>query len=127
MNREQLLNRTVGFYFIAIAGTFLIVAGLVYAMHYYTQPQPLGSARAAERRKGLAEVTAANTEALNNYGWVDQGKGIVRMPVSNAVQLTIKDWRNPAAARSNLIARAEKAAEQPPPPPKPPEKPNPYE
>jgi hypothetical protein len=127
MNREQILNRTVGFYFIAIAGTFLIVAGLVYAMYRYTQPAPLGSSRAAERGKARAEITAANTEALNNYGWVDQGKGIVRMPITNAVQLTLREWQNPAAARSNLIARAEKAAEQPPPAPKPPEKPNPYE
>ena len=127
MNRDQIFTRAVGFYFVAIAGTFLIVACLVYAMYRYTQPPPLGSTRAAERRKALVEITAANTEALNNYGWVDQGKGIVRMPVSNAVQLTIKEWQNPAAARSNLIARAEKVAEQPPPPPKPPEKPNPYE
>jgi hypothetical protein len=127
MNGNRFINRTIGLYFLAIAGTFLIVAWLVYAMQRYTRPEPLGSARAQERRKGLADISAANTEALNNYGWVDQGKGIVRMPITNAIQLTLKEWQNPAAARSNLIARAEKAAEQPPPAPKPPEKPNPYE
>jgi len=127
MNASQLFNRTVGLYFVAIAGTFLIVAGLVYAMQRYTRPAPLGAARAQERLKARAEVTAANTESLNNYGWVDQGKGIVRMPITNAIPLALKEWQNPAAARSNLIARAEKAAEQPPPPPKPPEQPNPYE
>jgi hypothetical protein len=127
MNGNRLLNRTVGFYFLAIAGTFLIVAWLVYAMQRYTRPEPLGTTRAQERRKGLAEVTAANTDALNNYGWVDQGKGIIRMPITNAVQLALKEWRNPAAARSNLVARAEKAAETPPPQPKAPETPGKYE
>ena len=127
MNGNRVLNRTVGLYFVAIAGTFLIVAWLVYAMQRYTRPAPLGTARAQERLKGLAEITAANTEVLNNYGWVDQGKGIVRMPVSNAVELALKEWQNPAAARSNLIARAEKVAEAPPPPPKAPETPSKYE
>jgi len=114
----------IAFYFIAIAGTFLLVAWLVSFMRSYTQPAPLGTARVAERRKARAEAATAATEALNTYGWVDQGKGIARMPISNAMVLTVREWQNPPAGRSNLVALAERSAAAAPAAPPPP---NPYE
>ncbi len=111
-------------YVLAILGTFLIVAGLVWAMRHYTQPPPVED-RAAVRAKALAELRAAEAEALNNPAWIDQGKGIVRLPVAEAMRLVEHDWgQNPAAGRSNLIARVEKATAAPP---KPAEKPSPFE
>ncbi len=109
---------------IGIAGTFLIVAALVYVTRQYTRPPPLDQARVQERKKNLAEIQAANADALNNYGWQDQAKKLIRLPITNAMQLTIREYQDPAAARSNLIARADKAFA---PPPKVPEKPNVYE
>ena len=108
-------------YLVAIAGAFLIVAGLVWAMRYYTAPAPLGEDRADFRRKALAEIRNANEEALNNYGWQDQTRGIVRLPVAQAMKMVELQWGNdPAAARSNLISRVEKAtAPLPKVPPKP--------
>ena len=105
-------------YVATILGCFLIVAGLVWVMNHYTRPAPLGTERAAERSKALAELRAANEETLNNpnYVWQDQNKGIVRMPISRAVELSLKLWQNPVAARSNLIARVEKATAVAPPP-----------
>jgi len=61
---------------------------------------------------------------LNSYGWLDQSKGIVRLPISEAMKLALRDWQNPAAGRSNLIARVEKATALPP---KTPEKPSQFE
>jgi hypothetical protein len=112
---------------LAVAGTFLIVWGLVALMKKYTQPPPLGQARIQERKKFLAEIQAANAEGLNNYAWQDQAKGLVRLKIEQAMQLTIKEYQNPAAARSNLTARADKAFAAPPPAPKAPEPKNPYE
>ena len=103
---------------IAVLGAFLIVAALVQAMRHYTQPPPLNSTRAAERAKALAEIRATEAEALKNAAWIDQAKGLVRLPIAEAMQLAERDWKNPAAARSNLIARVDKA-NPPPPPPKP--------
>ena len=114
------MNRFVAFvYFVSIAGTFLLVAWLVSIMRRDSQPPALGAARAEERRKAADEFRAAGTEGLHGWGWVDQGKGIARMPISNAMVLTIREWQNPAAARSNMVALAEKAAAVPPPPPNP--------
>lgn len=105
-------------YALAILGAFLIVAALVWAMRHYTQPAPLNANRAAERAKALAEIRAAEADALNNVGWIDPAKGLVRLPIAEAMKLVERDWQNPAAARSNLIARVDKA-NPPPPPPKP--------
>ena len=118
------MNRTRLCLAVAIAGTFLIVAALVYVTHQYTRPPALDQARIQERKKNLAEIQAASADALNNYGWQDQAKKLIRLPITNAMQLTIREYQDPAGARSNLIARADKAFA---PPPKVPEKPNQYE
>jgi hypothetical protein len=110
--------------FAGILGSLLIVTALVLAMRHYTQPPPLGQDRVAQRKKALAELRAAEASELSSYGWLDQGKGIVRLPINEAMKLALREWQNPAAARSNLIARVEKATAVPPPPPA---KPNPFE
>jgi hypothetical protein len=113
-------------YAVAILGTFLIVGGLVWAMRHYSQPPPLGEDRAVVRAKALAELRAAEAEALEHPGWVDPAKGIVRLPIDQAMKIIEREWgRDPAAGRSNLIEREEKA--NPPPPPAAPAKPSPFE
>ena len=111
-------------YAVGIFGTFLIVAMLVLAMRHYTRPAPVGANRVEERYKFLQDQRAADAKALNEYDWIDKDKGIVRLPVQRAVELTLQEWQNPAAARSNLISRVEKATAVPP---KAPEKPSIYE
>ncbi|MCX6927227.1 MAG: hypothetical protein NT154_29095 [Verrucomicrobia bacterium] len=107
-------ERTRPAFLIGILGTFLIVAALVWAMQHYTQPSPLGEDRVAVRKKALASLRAAEAGELESYGWVDQPKGVVRLPITEAIRLTLHDWQNPTAARSNLIARVEKATAVPP-------------
>jgi hypothetical protein len=110
-------ERTGLAYLIAIVGSLLIVAGLVWAMQRYTQPPPLGEDRVALRKKALADLRATEATELESYGWVDQAKGVVRLPIAEAMKLALHDWQNPVAARSNLVARVEKATAVPPPAP----------
>ena len=120
MNGQTARPRTGIAYFFAILGAFLIVAALVWAMQRYTQPPPLGQERIDARKKALAEMRAAEATELTSYGWIDQGKGVVRLPIEEAMKLSLRVSQNPAAARSNLVARVEKAtAVAPAPPPKP--------
>ena len=88
-------------------------------MYKYTRPEPLGEDRADMRRKTLAEVRNADAEVLNNpnFVWQDESHGIVRLPLQDAMTLSLRLWQNPVSARTNLIARAEKAFPAPPPPP----------
>jgi hypothetical protein len=102
-------------------GTFLIVGGLVWVLDRYTRPEPIAALRAVERQKFLQEVRAAEAKGLNEFSWQDKGKGVVRLPISRAMELTLREWLYPAAARSNLVERVTKATAVAPPPA------NPYE
>src|SRR3954467_10309937 len=113
MNSEDVKERSILPSLLAIVGALLIVLVLIWAMRQYMQPPPLNQNRTAERAKALAELRAQEHQELTTAGWIDQGKGLVRLPIDEAVRIVEREWRNPAAARSNLIARAEKA--NPPP------------
>ena len=102
---------------LAVLAAVLVVAGLVWAMKHYTTPADLSAERAVERKKNLTELRSAEKQAMDNYDWVDKTKGIVRLPVERAMELTVADWQNPPQARADLIERVEKATYVPPPPP----------
>ncbi|HYG34268.1 MAG TPA: hypothetical protein VEC99_05765 [Clostridia bacterium] len=126
MNAEPVRQRATALAYVAgILGAFLIVAALVWTMVRYNQPAPLGEDRAAVRAEALAQLRAAETEALNTTAWLDKPKGIVRLRIEDAMRLVEQEWgRNPAAARSNLLVRVEKATATPP---KAPEQPSQFE
>jgi hypothetical protein len=107
-----------------ILGAFLVVAFLLVVMKGATPAPSLGAARIQERKTALAEIRDSSAKAINSYEVIDPNKKLVRLAIDRAMELTIEEYKNPAAARSNLVARAEKASE---PPPKPPEQPSKYE
>lgn len=107
---------------LGVLAAFLIVAVLVGVMLSSNRPPPLDQSRIAERKAALAEIRQANAQALSQNDWLDQSKGIVRLNITNAMELTLKEYQNPEAARSNLVARAEKALAVPPAPPPAPNK-----
>jgi hypothetical protein len=124
VNSEQPPQRTALAYSAGILGSLLLVALLVWAIIRYAQPPPVEN-RSAERAKALAELRAAEAEALAKPAWVDKAKGVVRLPIDQAVQMVERDWgKDAATARSNLLARAAKAFAVPP---KAPEKPSEFE
>jgi hypothetical protein len=102
-------------------GTLLLVGWLSWMVALRTKAPGLDQARIELRRKNLAELRAENQAALTTYGWVDPSKGLVRLPVARAMELTLELWKDPAAGRSNLLGRLEKSTA------KPPEKPSEYE
>ena len=110
---------------IAVVGALLMFAALVWIMVRVTRPEAVTAGRAEERKKILVQTRNDEAQVLNNYDRVGAGPGFVRMKIEDAMKLTIKEYQNPAAARTNLIARADKAGTPPPPPPPPP--PNKYE
>jgi hypothetical protein len=94
---------------VAVVAIFFLMSGAIWLMYHYIRPGPVEETRWAERAKNLAELNAKNIEALENLGWVSQERGVVRLPITRAMELTVKEWQNPAAGRAGLIARMEKA------------------
>ena len=121
MNTDPRSRTPVWIYAIGVGGTFLIMALLVGIMYRFTRPPDLRTTRGEERRKNLVELNSTTREQIENYAWLDESKGIVRLPVAKDMQLTLDQWPDPAAARSNLLERLAKATF------KPPEAPNPFE
>lgn len=106
---------------IGVIGTLALMALLVTVMLRSTRPEDLTAARARERFQFRAEVLAAEAQTIGRYAWQDQAKGLVRIPIERAMELVVREWQDPAAARANLIARVETATAPPPEPE------NPYE
>ena len=93
----------------AVVGAFLIFGALAWVFWQLSRPAPLGADRVAARRKAMTELKRAEADMLDNYAWQDQARGIVRLPIAEAMKLAERQWQNPAAARSDLIRRVEKA------------------
>lgn len=55
------------------------------------------AARSAERAKNLAELQAADTAALTTYGWNDKAKGVVRIPITRAMELVLPSLKTSQA------------------------------
>ena len=126
MNTTRPAESNLTAYFVGVLGALLIVALLVWAIYRYAHPAPLGANRADERRKNLADNRQANA-ALDQYGWADAGKGVVRLPISEAMRATIKDYQNIDAAKKEIAVRVDKFSAPAPAPEAPPPPPNKYE
>jgi hypothetical protein len=105
MNEQNHTGLRIAANAVGILGTFLIVAGLIWVMYHYTQAPAVEEAHWAERQKNLADLTAQNKELLGTPAWIDQRRGVVRLPIDRAMELTASEWQNPALGRSNLLAR----------------------
>ena len=106
----------------ALAGVLLAGVGLlVWWLAQRNQSPALDAARAQVRRGTLAALRAENEQALATYSLIDPTRGTWRLPVGRATELVLQFSQNPAAGRSNLLSRLDRATA------KPPEKPNPYE
>ena len=105
-----------------LAGCALAVLGfLTWFVTGRSGAPDLDTARAALRRQYLAELEETNRVALTTYGWIDSRRGVVRLPLNRAIEMSVSMWQNPAVARSNLLERLGTATAKLPP------KPNPYE
>jgi hypothetical protein len=66
--------------------------------------------RAKVRAEKLQAARAETTKALTTYAWVDKNKGVVRIPINEAMKLTVTDLAQKAPAPANPIATPEASA-----------------
>jgi hypothetical protein len=103
-------NTRTCIYIVTILATFLLMGFLVKQMVRVTQPAPVDAQRAAARAKDNADIRAGGADGAKMWGYVDPAKGIVRMPLDDAMKLTVQGYQNGGAFRSNLLERVEKAS-----------------
>jgi hypothetical protein len=66
--------------------------------------------RAEARKKKLNDARNAAAQELNSYAWVDKGKGVARIPIDRAMQLTLRDLASKKPEPANPIATPAEAA-----------------
>ncbi len=111
-------------YILAVVGALLAMYFTVKQVGKHTAPPILGTERAAERAKALADTRAADQAGLTTYGWQDKERAIVRLPISRSMELAIAEWQDPGAGRKKLLELSQKATAELP---KAPEKPSQFE
>jgi hypothetical protein len=75
---------------------------------------PRGDNYEAKRAKARAEKREAaqkqSLTALTTYGWIDKTKGVARIPITEAMKLTVAELAEKKPAPANPIATPEPAA-----------------
>ena len=92
----------------------LIFVALAVAVKFSVQVPAIDADRNAARAKALAEIRTTEDKSLNTAGWIDQSRGIVRLPIETAMQVAAQAWKNSAQARADLISRQETASKPAP-------------
>jgi len=81
-------------------------------------PMPRGSdyeeTRAKKRMEQLKSVREDAEKALNTYAWVDKNKGVVRIPISRAIELTTAELAQQKPAPAGPIATPQAQSPAPP-------------
>ena len=106
MNRERTVWPIGALFLVAC----FLFAALVIKVKWSAPVPAIDADRAAIRAKALAQIRAAEAQALAHPGWIDENRGLMRLPIDVAMQITEREWQDPARARADLSARAEKAA-----------------
>src|SRR6266513_5865823 len=77
-------------------------------------PAPRGSdyeeTRAKKRVENLKTVREEADKALNTYGWIDKTKGLARIPIERAMELTVAELAKQKPAPAGPIATPEAQA-----------------
>lgn len=75
---------------IACFASFAWLAKKIYRPEARTVQVVEGVLTPADRKKRLADLRQKESEAAH-YAWVDQPKGVVRLPIERAIELTVRD------------------------------------
>ena len=83
--RSAFLKNTLAV--VACLAVFALILPLALRMGKPSSPAADGT----EALPTAAELQARDREILHSYGWVDQEKGVVRLPISRASELFIDE------------------------------------
>jgi hypothetical protein len=76
---------------IACFASFAWLAKKIYRPEARTVQAVEGVRTPADRKALLNEHRTKEHTAATSYAWVDQPKGVVRLPIERAIELTVRD------------------------------------
>ena len=106
--RQVALARAPWSVWFGIVLLFALFGVIVFAI---IGPAPRGSdyeeARAKKRVENLKTVREEADKALTTYGWIDKNKGVARIPIERAMELTVAELAKQKPAPAGPIATPE--------------------
>lgn len=87
--------------FLGAAGSFLIFVIILCIAYIPKRSHVVDENRIKERLEILATARSKVKKEADFYGWIDQANGVVRLPVSRAMDLLV----NRSQAPSNKLAK----------------------
>ena len=70
---------------------FVVILLVAYLPNRKGLPQGVGSKPPAEGKAILQELRGKEHTTATTYAWVDREKGVVRIPIERAIELTIQE------------------------------------
>ncbi len=70
---------------------FAIILAVAYLPNKQDLPRGVGSKSREEGKAILKELHGAEQAAATTYAWIDKDKGVVRLPLDRAIELTIQE------------------------------------
>jgi hypothetical protein len=109
--RQAMQSRAPFSSWLGIVLLFVLFGAIVLAL---IGPMPRGDdyeqTRARKRMESLQKLRKDDDEALNTYSWVDKNKGVVRVPISRAMELTVTELAKKKPVPAYAIATPEAQA-----------------
>ncbi|MEY2493686.1 MAG: hypothetical protein QOJ45_178 [Verrucomicrobiota bacterium] len=94
-------------------GVVLLFAFFGLLVWVIVAASPRGNTYEKKRAKARLEKVAATQQesltALTTYGWVDKSKGVARIPITDAMKLTVAELAQKKPAAANSIAPPEQS------------------
>jgi hypothetical protein len=88
----------------SLIGISLFAFVVVYMVHLSGRTDAYEAKLALERIERLNKLQGENQDKLTTYGWVDEGKGVVRIPLERAIELQIDSLRDKPVKAAEPIA-----------------------
>ncbi len=73
---------------VGVIALFLAVVAVTYLRDL---PGRVDASLVEERHRRLAELRASEVETANSYAWIDREKGVIRIPVERAIEITVRE------------------------------------
>lgn len=111
-NEKKFANifQIAGWRTISIIFAILLLLLITYYFRFFlTRSTTLYTDRVQERIKAAQDINTLVQTSINEVSWIDREKGIMHIPVSNAMNLIVNIYNKKETARSEFLKRIENA------------------
>ena len=89
--------------FLGTVGALAIFALILFVAYLPNRAEPVDAQVAEERRQNADETIAAGNAKLEGYAVVNAETGTVRIPIEQAMELTLRDYNSAERSKAGTV------------------------